>query len=48
MLTKESPIARSYSENHKRLLEIVDEMTILQHGASQGQCRCPRELVNRV
>jgi hypothetical protein len=23
------PIARRYSENHKRLLEIVDEMTIL-------------------
>ena len=26
---KREPIARSYSDNHKRLLEIVDEMTIL-------------------
>jgi hypothetical protein len=26
---KREPIARSYSDNHKRLLEIIDEMTLL-------------------
>ena len=26
---KREPVARKYSENHKRLLEIVDEMTLI-------------------